>query len=59
MLADMTPEQLDGWRAFDMLEPLGSRALWHQMTTVLSMLAARSGVEVDPADYMPGMKVDD
>jgi hypothetical protein len=58
MLADMTPEQLDGWIAFDRLEPIGVRGLVAQLASFLSMFAASKGVECSEADYMPGVQID-
>lgn len=58
MLANMTPEQMDGWIAFDRLEPLGVRGLVAQLARFLSFFAASKGVEGSDADYMPGLQID-
>lgn len=58
MVASMTPEQMDGWIAYDRLEPVGVRGLVAQMATMLAMFAASNGVEASEADYTPGLRMD-
>ena len=59
MLDRHSPEWLDGWIAFDTLEPLGMRAAWSQMATLIQAFFAKMGVETEFSDWMPGVKPED
>lgn len=58
-LADsLTPEQIEGWMAYDAAEPLGCRGLVSQLATFIGMFAASNGVQVSIGDYLPGVQIE-
>ena len=56
MLSRLTPEQMDGWEAFDALEPIGTGRLFDILANIGVAIAASKGVEVAPADFLPWLK---
>ena len=55
MMARMSPEQLDGWLAFDAIEPIGPRGLWGQLANAMHVYFSSVGVESKFAELLPGM----
>ncbi|HEY2250905.1 MAG TPA: hypothetical protein VGH74_07575 [Planctomycetaceae bacterium] len=55
MRAGMSPEQLDGWMAFDAVEPgaIGPGMLQHILSRIGSFVCAAQGIEVAPAQFLP------
>ena len=58
MAAELTPEQVEGWMAYDAAEPLGCRGVVSQLATLLGMFAASHGVEVTPGEHLPGVQLE-
>jgi hypothetical protein len=56
MLDTMTPEQLDGWMAYDAIEPLASRGLYCQVASIIAILSAYAGVESTVDEHIPGLR---
>ena len=56
MAQALTPEQVDGWIAYDAVEPLGLRGVVRQFCDLLAMVAAHAGADVKPSDFLPGVK---
>lgn len=59
LMATLTTEQVEGWMAYDLAEPLGVRGLVSQMASMLAMFAASNGVESSTRDYLPGVQAEE
>ena len=51
MLAEMSCEQFDEWRAFDRIQPFGDE--WRQVGKVCQILAAVNGATMEEESFMP------
>ncbi len=58
MAASMSPEQIDGWAAYDAAEPLGLSGLVAQMAKLLTLYMTAHGVETSDIKNMPGVQID-
>lgn len=56
MVARLDPEDVDGWEAFDALEPLGTGRLFDVLADIGCAVAAQKGVEISPQDFLPWLK---
>lgn len=56
MLDQMTPEQLDGWMAYDTLEPIGLRGVCDQLAEALMIMSVHSGRDCNHSDFVPGLR---
>lgn len=58
MAAAMSPEQVDGWAAYDAAEPLGVRGLVSQMARMIAFYMSAHGAESSESGNMPGVRID-
>lgn len=50
--ASLTPEEMDGWEAYDMLESLSDRRLRFLLANMASAICASNGKEISPDVFL-------
>lgn len=53
---ELSPEQMDGWEAYDALCPIGPRRLYEVLADLGVALVAQKGVEVTRETFLPWLK---
>lgn len=57
MASAMTPDQIDGWAAYDAAEPLGGRGLMRQLSEFMAMFSASHGGDTAIDKFYPGVTI--
>lgn len=56
LLERLSPEVMDGWEAFDALEPIGTGRLFDILADIGCAVAASKGVEVSRETFLTWLK---